>query len=432
MQKKAKKKMAEIAVFALCLLMVFANTTLETSYFVSLVIFAVSIYGVFKARNNWGQLIIYSFILWCNYSICAANFFFPIDNFFTGFKDDSVIIIALNVLLLFTSITVFFAPTIDKQNSSFFSENDNSLISFFCCAVLAFFLLMTIFNNRGNDGRLSTNSFYEYSIIIAIIGYYFSGTNKAWKIVISALCLGYVLFDLYGGNRALSIQMIILIFMVLFSHKAKKRIVLPLAVLGAVLLLFVGAYRNAGSFSLDSIWNVVSGAIQDKFFLDTSYSAFYTSCTFLKTEGLVSFWDRLSLFKNFSLSMVFGGSFVGDSNLSEFTHQFFTHYYGGLLPYYFHFYVGYLGVVLIAFYVVYLQRILLLSQKKGITKCLAVYFVCSVSRWYLYSPSSIIRGLMLWSLMYLAAKLLSGGITLNNSKTVRSANNEFLGKKYAR
>lgn len=391
----------EIVFFVFCLFIIFLNKRIETSYYVSYLILIMSIFGAIRARKNWGQFIIYGFILWCNYSICVANFISPINNFFTGFKSDNVMILATNVLFLFTSIIVLFMPKVPKQKSSFFENNrNNSLISAGCIIAMAFFLLLTIIKNSNNDGRLSTNSFYEYSIIFAIIGFYFSGNNKITRRIIIFLCLMYITFDLCGGNRALSIQMIIMLFLITYSHKAKFRIVLPFALLGAALLLFVGTYRNSNGLSFSGISHVIQDSVHSKFLFDTSYSAFFTSCTFLKTEQLVSLTVRINLFFKFALSMIFGGNFIDGSNLPAFTHDYYTHYYGGVLPYYFHFYLGYFGVFIISLYVIFLQKKLFNDSNSGIKKCIMVYFVCSVSRWYLYSPSSIIRGILLISLVY--------------------------------
>ena len=82
---------------------------------------------------------------------------------------------------------------------------------------------------------------------------------------------------------------------------------------------------------------------------DTSYSAYYTSLTFLKVKEFVGVQTQLYLLFQFIL-YIFLGSKIVDSNLAVYTRQYYVHYYGGVLPLYMYFYLGILGIMFIVLY----------------------------------------------------------------------------------
>ena len=390
--------------------LMFFNVNLSTAKILSLYILALNLFSIFACRKNIGMLIINAFILWLNYSIFVMNFYSYSGDFFTGFHDDKSMIPMINIMLLFTTIITFYAPKFNSKMN--FSFNDNSdkktsiIVSTGAIISLAIILLYTYSSNIQNDGRLEISSIFEYSIIIAIVGLYFTPNNRFIKSIIIIECLLFALMNIIGGGRVTALQMLIALYLIFLSSKLKLIYVIPILIICLVMFTIVGIYRENAVFGFEAIGEAFTSLFKSKFALDTSVSSFYTSVTFYKVSEVSTLETRLSLFKNFLLSMPLGGTLVPNSNLANYTRNFYTHYYGGVYPYFGYFYLGYFGVVLSAFYVVFIERLFLKIEKNGLIKCICIYIICSTPRWYLYSPSPIIRGVFLVAIIYGLCKLI--------------------------
>ena len=82
----------------------------------------------------------------------------------------------------------------------------------------------------------------------------------------------------------------------------------------------------------------------------------------------------------------------------------------GVLPYYFYFYFGWIGVIIIAIYV---SRFISMcdnlnnENNYGLKKCISVYFLISVPRWYLYSSSPLTRGVILLTIVFMINEMIN-------------------------
>lgn len=148
-------------------------------------------------------------------------------------------------------------------------------------------------------------------------------------------------------------------------------------------MLAIGAQIANIVLSSNTFSSVVDSLIGKKHLaLYTAYSSYHTSLTFLDTLNFTGWEKRLDLFMRWVLSM-FLGNRVPDSQLSSYTHQFFAHYWGGILPYYMYFYLSYLGLLLMACYCGFIFRKVkdATDSDNGLARCFAVYVTISVVRW---------------------------------------------------
>lgn len=405
-----KKFVVDMCIIFITCIMVLVNNTINTSKIVAIVVLMISCVNLIRGYRNWYTFIIFGFILWCNYSICIANLLNPIQDFFTGWRENvDVIVPAMNILLIFTSTVAVLSG---KENGEelykkpFWKGNPHNAVSVYGTAGVLLLIMVFGFSRPEQSGvRGSSSSIYEYSLILFILAYYYTHT-KIEKIILTILLVGYVMQDLLYGGRATALQLIICWFLIFMSHKVQQKRMLPFVVLAIIIFSGIGALRANFVFNISAIKDTLQNIFSQKFTLDTAYSAFYTSGTFLKVETIVSVKDRIGLFIAFLLSMIFGGSKIENSNLGAYTHDYYMHYYGGVLPYYAHFYLGIIGVILIGIYVSFLIRNTCCNNKSmvndGLIKCIRIYIVSSVPRWYLYSPSSLIRGMVIIVVIYYA------------------------------
>lgn len=379
----------------------------------ALYILILSSYLLIMTRKNWYMLLISLVILYSNYSVVLPNYLFESkfsNPFITTFAGDNVRYDALNIMFLFMIALIIIvnplecARLIKKQKKrSFINNKDYCLLIvimlFFILAIILFFGFgRPIYSGERGD----PTAVYEYGIILFIIAFHYSGNRKSTVLPLSLLLLCFGAQNFIFGGRITAVQLILVWFIVLYSHKVSWLKMFIVGIILFLLLVGIGLMRQNIRISFD-LFNLVMRYLINNFgTLDTSYASYYASMTFLKTETFISFSTRFAYFIKFILSMLFGGSMIPDSNLATMTSQYYTHYGGGLLPFHFHFYMGCLGVIVSSFIVAVYMRLMarLASEDSAVIKCLFCYIAATTFRWYLYSPSQLIRGALLLILVY--------------------------------
>lgn len=380
----------------------------------AILILLLSIYNLIKSLGNWYLTIIFSCISYFNYSILMANYISIYEEtFFTSLVNDPVSKIGINILLLFMLVITLTMPNKIKKdtlkiNSLINKEKQNNIlvigISFILILILVYgFGRPDVVGERGTPSQL-----YEYSLIFFIVGFYFSGNSKLNTSLITIILFLFAIQNFIFGGRVTGIQLIICWFLMLHSYKMNIYKLFPWILVLFILMSSIGSFRANFNLSTQSLMIILKDLLIKKFALDTAYSAYYTSLTFLKLEEFDGSIIRLGMFKNFILSMFLGGSRVANSNLASYSRQFYVHYMGGVLPFFFHYYLGWIGVIFSAYIVSkYCKMINKLSlSSSGLIKCISIFLVCHVFRWYLYSPSGLFRGVGLTIIIYYVAYFL--------------------------
>lgn len=377
----------------------------------AIMILLLSIFDALISIGNWSLTVIFSCIAYFNYSILVANYLWSgNDMLLSSLANDPVSKIGINILLLFMVVVTLFLPkkiNKNKNEKNYFinNENKNNLLTLGIAVVLVLILIYGFTRPDLAGVRGTPSPLYEYSLIFFIIGFYFSGNKKLNISILSLILILFVLQEFLYGGRVTGLQLVICWFIMLYSYKTNIRQILPILIVVFIFLSLIGAYRAELNLSVRAIQDVLVSLVKGKLSLDTAYSAYYTSLTFIKVEGFSSVATRLDLFGKFILAMFLGGNKVADSSLAEYTKQYYEHYYGGVLPLYFHFYLGWFGVILSAIIVSLYCRLInkIDSESKGLIKCVGLFLVCHVFRWYLYSPSGLFRGVGLTVIAYCIA-----------------------------
>lgn len=114
--------------------------------------------------------------------------------------------------------------------------------------------------------------------------------------------------------------------------------------------------------------------------------------------------ERLLLFAKYIISIFIGSNaMTEDVDLSKLALNAFPyHGGGGVLPNYGFFYLGVIGVILLALLVTRYFTVIAKTNSKssGLCKCITVYILASMMKWYLYSPAPLLRGVLLLSVVY--------------------------------
>ena len=427
----ALRKLIDLALGAIGILLCVAmrvSTGLELlACVVSIVQMA---YCLLIVRHNRILFLVYAVMAYAVYSICYANYLHPItDTLFTIMAGTHFAYTALGVLLLFTSFLVVFLPQhIEKNGQDGYLLNcatSNAII----VVLLAIVLILIAFYgfNRPDAlgrGRGGPSAVYEYSTIIFIVGFYLAGDRRSLRLLLFGILIIFVLQNIFYGGRVTALQLLLIAFFMLFSHKMPTRIVVICGVLFFVFFLGFGGVRTAiWESGLLGVLESFGAIIEKGLAWDTAYSSWHTSITFVEYSNTISVERHVYLLQQWLASIVFGGSAVPDSSIAAITRVYYAHYFGGVLPVYIWFYFGYAGVVVAAAYISFLCRLIghittLNCKSSIITTTLRLsllYFAVTVPRWFLYSPSQITRGFLICFLFALALVWLSSGMhTVSN------------------
>ena len=421
MKFKINQLILNILIMCVVFCALLMNDSFETNVLVSWIILLLNVYLMFKTWKNWYAFLISMFIFLFNYSICIANYISPVSSWFTRWnKEVDFMVPIMNILLFFMSVLAIFTPKLKKSDNNNFKDSnpENNFISLGIS-----FVLMVIFffgYSRTSLGtRGGSTSVYEYAIILFILAYYYSG-NKLMDIYISFILFMFIGQDILFGNRATALQLLICWFLIFISYRVSIRKMIPLMLLAMVAFSGIGLLRD-NIINEIAINQIINDLLEKKLTIDTAYAAFFTSCTFYRTELLIADSERIGMFIKFIISQFLGGNIVNGSDLSVFSHDYYAHWYGGVLPYYWHFYLGYCGVGLIALYISTLIKKFwgkvsnLKKNNSGLAKCLGLFFVCTTPRWYLYSPFPVFRGFLLLIIFFEICNLFHRKIGLYKS-----------------
>ena len=385
--------------------------------FVALYVLFLSIYLAWWSKDNCLFLIMFAVLAYSNYSIAFSEYVVVKANtLFTRYVGTYEANVGIYIMLLFWSVLMFVLPasvpafTSSSYKDYWRTDKKSSIQFVYALALNVLLVLIWIFGfirptEIGERGAPS--AIYDYSIIFFILCYYFAGKFISIKISTTVILMLYVLQNFVFGGRITGLQVLILFYLMCMEEKYSLKKILPIIVGLFVVLFFIGAYRGnwlRTGFSLSNVWE----ALKDNLFtLDTAYSSYHTSLTFLLYGEGVSTSVKMGVFSNFLKSIILGGYGTAENSVAHLTANFYAHYNGGVLPFFFYFFMGWPGVILIALYVSIFVRQLtkIPADTTGLKKCLLIYFVTSAFRWYLYSPIQLTRGVLLMVLAFVLSDL---------------------------
>lgn len=370
-------------------------------------VIVANIYMILRSRRNFLLFIVAFIIFFCNYSIIYANYTDAIVNVFTIPLSEQSFVCSLNILTLFNILLFWFVrwdyvPTGFKENVFVEGDRYNRVILFLIYALLVpiFFLGFTIPEVEGQRGTPSTA--YEYSAILFLLFFYYSGNNKLHTRIGLGLVGVFSLQSLVFGGRIEAIQFLLVAYIMLFMHKISMTKVL-IAMGGVfVLMSIIGVVRGELLSGNADVGTILSSLAKSGFALDTAYSAYYTSESFIYVLDRFTFHETIIFFWEFVKSVFIGTN--PDMLLTSISEEYVKHYGGGLMPFYFYFYLGVIGIVVSAFIVsLYLNIVINLNcYTSGFFKCLSIWVLSTTFRWYLYTPLPLLRGVLFLTIAYYA------------------------------
>ena len=364
---------------------------------IGLILF-INIYQLYLTRTNALMIMIMLLITYSNYSILYANFISPSTAIYASEITKSVTTISLNILLLFNCLMFLFTnwKGIKPLREIGFIEKtkQNGLVLFLISIMLVIVFLFGFERPSFAGMRGSPKPIYEYSLSLFLVFFYYCGNNKLYKQIGLFFTIMFALQNFVFGGRILGIQFLLCAYFVLYLNRISQKYLIIITFVALVLMNIIGILRGALLYGIIDFGWIIRQMVDNGFALDTAYAAYYTSEAFVYVHEQIGIQDRLELFRNFLIGILFGSE--KSSVIQYVVKDYVMNNGGGIIPHFFFFYLGAFGVfvanLLVAFY---LKIVINLNRfSSGILKCIGVYVVCHVFRWYLYTPLGLLRGVL--------------------------------------
>lgn len=397
-----KKLIFQLPLIALVIIYIFATEpSVNINKFNAVLLLIASLVFVIKARNNRLVMLIAFFILYVNYSFVVGEYLIggQLAAPMMEVKNTYNYGILIKIFLLFMSIVALFYSDSNSQLAKP-KLKDNKYIFWGIVVALAVIFIFGI--NRGPSETYTTKitPIYEYSIILFLFLYYYSGIHCYRRYVYLGMIVLFIFQDAFLGGRVTSIQLLLLLATTTFAQQLNIKNI----TFGGVIIVLFAAYIGNYRVGEDSL-NIINKMFNSLFVFDTSVYSYYASATHVAAAGLAEVDVRIGSLIAFIEAIILGSNSL--SNVTTFVSlEYFRNLGGGIIPSHFYFWMGWPGVLIISLFLVYLFNNIG-EKPTNMSYLLSIAIVITTPRWYLYSPISLFRGaIFLTALVYISFYLM--------------------------
>ena len=419
-----------ILLFCVSLVLIFSINNLYYSNLIAYMVLIINLYGLIKSRKN--PLIFFLFLarFYFDYSIIISKYISTTPNFalfFQNYATDKSMFVGISSLFVFhATLLLFLKENVFKYNALLFEKTDKlkeinvkhskaNLFILLLILSIAFILVDYLFIHLLPIKR----TIYEYLLIPFIVAIYFSKNKPYFRKIILFLIIISTAVNMINGGRIVSLQPILAYFFIIFYEKISTKKIVLFTIFGIIFFTIAGLYGDIlvekGNIKTLTPEKIIETFSERKFALDTSISSYWTGTTYIESMKYISNKERIINFVQFNTSYALLGKLSNYTELVDISSKYFLHYYGGFITSYYYFWLGYAGIILIAFYISFLLNYSYENNKKSsdFKKILYVYILSCLPRWYLYYPTSLVRGVILLYIVYIISKIFIKNSELN-------------------
>lgn len=402
-----KKSMDAIIICFVFPYALLSKHTQSNLQFTGFILIVLSIYMCIKVKDNKLLLFLFALFGFINISLGYTDCIMlgaGVASWQTIGLRSKIInpISAKSILLTMAIVNLFIDEKVKKSN--FISPNElrksNSVISIGGSLVLLLILVFGLVTQKSALGSYESvsNPIFEYSIIIVCFVWYYSKKLK-W---VDYFIWGYIVLFSYHflsiGDRSSVFMLIILVALCYFYEYINIVRISIVILIGVPITNIIAVVRSSGLIASQKLFlEIVTRGL----YVDTVSWAYYGG---LAVSSLYRIVDD-------HFNMLLG--FIGFNNEYISFNDYATNHYsslmnagGGIYPSSFYAIAGFTGVVIGALILGFIMRTILINKKKDILpyKLLLITFVF---RWYLYNPSTLFRGILIYtSIVWLICKFI--------------------------
>ncbi|MBQ4536033.1 MAG: oligosaccharide repeat unit polymerase [Lachnospiraceae bacterium] len=383
------------------ILVLFCSSDIDVLPLVGVGLVAISVYNCIKVKNDRLLFMLFLIMSFINISLGVTDFIngavYVSQWQLEGLRPTEYNVHAAKSLLLTNIIFSFFLkPTGEAglyKNKNEVRQN-SLLIS--TVGIICLFLILSygvyIYGFDTGTYVSVSSPIFEYSLFIVVAVWFYSREYKIINLGLIIYSVAYCLFFLLRGDRSSVFMLAALVFIMYFYQHFKLWQIVTLALMAVILGNFIGIVRSLEVFDVGEILATVfnKGLYVDTFSF-SYYAAIAMSALFEYDSG-----NHFTIGKNYLLYQIG----LGDdtyANIASYAKDSYPELYnqgGGLFSAPFYSFGGYMGVIIASVLVGFFIR-KIYSGKKSRMLMYQMLIVAMSFRWYLYSPTTFIRGNLL-------------------------------------
>ena len=416
MKIKRKGVVEKLLIIAsICLVMILWTSKLYFSNLIAIMVMIINIYSLIKARKNVFIFFLFLAFTYFDYSVIFSKYLFRIENFnwiFQYIKYDDTLFIGISLVYIFHALILLLVNSrLYESKEDIFDISESEKLQNYgkikmVIIILSIMVCIVLFDYLFFHKVFVKETIYEYLLIPIVIIVYYSRNDKIFNKLALIIILISAAINIYKGERIASLSPLIAYFFINYYKRINFKKIIYIVFIGVIAYTFFGLYGDILSHNGDTtklrLVDLKEKVIDDKLTLDTAYSAYWTGLTYVEMSKRVDTKTRFNNFVKYMTAYTFIGEKSKYIQLSLLTRKYYLHWYGGYITSYFYFWLGLLGIPLISVYItVLLNRFAnIVRNSNNYIKILFVYFISTVPRWYLYFPTSLIRGIILYTIIY--------------------------------
>lgn len=379
---------------------------------IGVLIVMIDIYRTIRYKENCYLFFLFLCIMYFDYSFLISKYFSSTPTLVDIYKQivySDTKLIGVSILLVFHLFTTLFISAkyekSEKQDEIFNVSTTNRMIQTIMLTILIFVVLLDYFVFHFLS---ATRTIYEYLLIPFIFGFYYTKQTNSifFRNILFLLMLFSTIINMWQGARVISLQPMIAYLFIWHGKNINWRNISVTFVFVVIVFTIFGLYGDYKDFGYDlSTLNssVVVRTFSDrKFSLDTAISSYWTGLTYIEISNIIPFSRRILNFVQYITIYAIKGTSSSYVQLYDFSRRYYIHYYGGYITSYFYYWFGWSGIFIIGTYVGMLMNLIgkLKDDFGDFSKLLAVYFISTLPRWYLYYPVTLFRGMLIFVVFY--------------------------------
>lgn len=415
--KKVNNKMKDVLITIIIITICFISLLLNkyNNTFLGAILIFINIYMTFKYRKNklifCGMLI----ILYFNYSFVITRYIGEpsslLNNLYAQLINNDTLNIAIIIQIIFlciVNIIIGNCKSTEKLIKDNYKFNNVKYKQILIIALQLALILILAYHLISNISYNTT--LLEYSIILFIFIFYYSRENKKNKIFTEIILILFSIYSLKNGDRIAVLQFLLADFIINYLDKLKIKNLILCLIMGIFIFTFAGLYGDFLDYGYDfknlTFSYVVNQIKERRFALDTSVSAYFSGVSMIDVADNYSIEFRINNAVEYFVKYTVLGSKANYKTLDLEIRKYQVNYGGGLPTCYFYFWMGWIGVIIISIYIGSLFRIINKENKNEYMELLSLFIISTIPRWYLYVPTLLFRGIIIFSIFYSIIKIL--------------------------
>ena len=395
-----------ILIFSVFIIILFYLGNIYNLTLLGIYLLLINIYICFKFRGNKVIFLSFLILFYFNYSFVISKYIGEPSNMllssYLKLTDSNVLVKGiLSIIFLFSMLNITINPRKCIDSTKYLINMNIKNIKMVTIIFQLLLILILIYCFIVGVTSISM-VIMEYSIFFFIFAFIISKNNKWNKRITELIMFGYIIFYILAGGRIAALQFLIVDFLINYIDKFNKKQIISIMLIGIIIFTYFGIYGDilvtSGNYGELTLKKALEDTITYKFSLSTSVSSYFTTLATINATKYFTVQERI---KDGISYFIYSFSGIDNfyPNLDFKIRKYFPNGGGGLPTGYFYYYFGFLGIIFISIYISFILKKIFTSNSYFI-KFFRIYIISTIPRWYLYEPTSIIRGAFLFCIFY--------------------------------